>query len=251
MVACFDDKGNIVQQLKFPTSPDYEQFLKDLKTNVANLKNSSFSIASFGLPGSLNRQDGILISAGNLSWKNRSVKKDFTEVLDCPVLIENEANMAGFSDAKLVADSYKKVLYITIGTGIGIAIIENGIIDITKGDSGGKHITLNHNGKQEEWEDFASGRAIVKQYGKKARDITDAKIWQEIVNNLALGIKELLAEIEPDAVIIGGGVGANFDKFGKLLGSKFDVPILKAQHPEEAVLYGCYELARQRHENVN
>jgi glucokinase len=65
---------------------------------------------------------------------------------------------------------------------------------------------------------------------------------------------DLLAIIQPEVVIIGGGVGTHFDKYGKLLETelkKYQTPLVPippiraAQRPEEAVIYGCYELVKE------
>jgi glucokinase len=62
--------------------------------------------------------------------------------------------------------------------------------------------------------------------------------------------------IQPDLIVIGGGVGTHFEKFEKPLLNelkKYENPlaptplIRKAVHPEEAVIYGCYELAKESH----
>jgi glucokinase len=61
--------------------------------------------------------------------------------------------------------------------------------------------------------------------------------------------------LTPEVIIIGGGVGASLHKFKGYLDNWLKAltpvaitvpPILEAQHPEEAVIYGCYELAKQR-----
>jgi glucokinase len=69
-----------------------------------------------------------------------------------------------------------------------------------------------------------------------------------------------VAALTPDVIVLGGGVGAHYEKFKKPLQEELEEfknplvvvpPIVKAKHPEEAVIYGCYELARQHHENVH
>jgi predicted NBD/HSP70 family sugar kinase len=116
-------------------------------------------------------------------------------------------------------------------------------------------MVLEHEGKLLAWEDFASGRALKKKYGKLASQIDDPAIWAEFARNLALGLDVLLAAMQPEVVIIGGGVGTYFAKFGDKLESELKareskmvrVPtIIKAKRPEEAVIYGCYEYIRQQ-----
>jgi predicted NBD/HSP70 family sugar kinase len=112
---------------------------------------------------------------------------------------------------------------------------------------------LEHKGKVQAWEDFASGRAIVKRFGKRADEITDQKTWQIISKDIAIGLFDLITFIQPDAVVLGGGVCTNLDRFDDILLTElkhFETPIspippiYKAQRPEEAVVYGCYDLAK-------
>ena len=84
--------------------------------------------------------------------------------------------------------------------------------------------------------------------------MSDPAIWREYVKSLAAGFENLLAVVQPEAVIIGGGVGAHFEKFQPYLEAELQAlntplvpvpPLLKAQRPEEAVIYGCYDYIKQ------
>jgi beta-glucoside kinase len=172
-----------------------------------------------------------------------------------PVFIENDGNLGGLSEARLLREKYNKVLYITIGTGIGDAIIINGMIDPNLSDGEGGQMVIEHGGQLKRWEELASGHALVQKYGKLASQIDDPKIWRDFAKKLALGLDPLLAAFQPEVVIIGGGVGAHFAKFGdkldmeliKLSNKMVKVPpIVQAKRPEEAVIYGCYEYIRQQ-----
>lgn len=253
LIAAFDVHGNAKKELKFPTPQNYDEFLKELALHIPELGIEDFKSAGVAVPGILDRERGRVLALGNLSWKNEPIEADLERLCGCPVIIENDAKLAGLYEAKNVMKDFKRVVYITISTGIGIALIVNGVIDSNVGDRGGKGILLEHEGKIMPWENFASGKAIVKKYGKRASDITDIQDWKEIVRTFSIGILDVTAVLEPQIVIIGGGVGAHFDKFGKLLveeSKKYETPmepippIIGAKRPEEAVIYGCYELAK-------
>jgi predicted NBD/HSP70 family sugar kinase len=116
-------------------------------------------------------------------------------------------------------------------------------------------MVLQHNGQLKKWEDIASGKAIVKRFGKKAAEIDDPAVWATYAADLAIGLRVLISVVQPEVVIIGGGVGAHFDKFGKLLIEELNKtesdmvkipPIIGAQRAEEAVIYGCYEFIKQQ-----
>ncbi|MEX2006785.1 MAG: ROK family protein [Candidatus Saccharimonadales bacterium] len=256
LLALFTQDGKIVNKLRIITNPNYQGFIKEIAESIEILKDAkSLSAAAIAIPGLVDRSRGIGKSFGNLPWHNAPVKKDIGMLVGhVPVLVENDSNLAGLSEALLVHYKYKKVVYLTVGTGIGGGIIINGKIDADFLDSEPGQMILNYKGKLKKWEDFASGRAFKTRYGKRASEVTDQAIWQEFSQALALGLNELIATLTPDVVIIGGGVGTYFNKFGHFLIQelkKFESdmikipPITKAKRPEEAVLYGCYDFIRQ------
>jgi predicted NBD/HSP70 family sugar kinase len=255
LVAVFDEHGTIVEEHKFPTNQDYDVFREDLATNVAELSTPDFSRAVVAIPGRIDRDNGVGLSMGNLGWKNIPMQAECEKLFHAPTFVENDAKLAGLSEALLIRDRFSKVLYITISTGIGVALIIDGKIDTEIGDRGGSSVLLEHQGKLQAWESFASGKAIVKTYGKHASEIDDPAIWKKIVRDLSVGMIDLIAVLEPEVVVIGGGVGSHFDRFGDQLTEQlrqYEVPmmaippILAAKHPEEAVIYGCYEYAKQQ-----
>jgi len=257
LFAVFEDKGQLVDQYKQPTSRDYPAFLNDTKRALSEeLGHHKFVACCCGVPGEVDRSAGIALVFGNLPWRNVPIKKDLGSILGpMAVIIENDANLAGLSEASLVQDSYRKVMYLTVSTGIKCGFIVDNQIEPNLADSEPGQMVLEHKGKIQKWEDFASGRALVAKYGKKASEIEDASIWKEFSYGLAQGIIELLAVMQPEVVIIGGGVGSHYDKFSKYLGQELASmsnemvkvpPIIKAQRPEEAVIYGCYELVRKK-----
>ncbi len=257
LVAALTDDGKLTKSLKFKTPRDYDKFLGVLKASLARLDTFKYKYACVALPGRIDRKKGVGIRFGNLGWENVPVKKDLKSFLSCPVVIENDANLAGLSEARNVKDDYKKVLYITISTGIGTGVIIDGIIDPDFADTEPGHLTVQYNGTIQSWEHIASGSAIKEHYGKIAADINDRKTWREICHRFAIGMNGLIAILQPDVIIIGGGVGTHFKKYDKVLQSelkKFSTPltpvppILQAKKPEEAVIYGCYEMAKDEYE---
>lgn len=255
LMALFSEKGTLEKSVKFPTPKKYPDLLSELRKHSLELeKNGDFFAAGIAIPGRIDRKQGIGISFGNLGWKNVPVQRDVERILNCPVVIENDAKAGAFSEALYVLKDYKKVMYVAIGTGIGLGYVVNGVIDAEFGDRGGNQLLLPFQGKLQTWESFASGKAIVNRYGKRAEDINDQRTWRRISQDLAAGIIELIALVDVDVVIIGGGVGRYFSKYGKLLNDavkKYETPImptpaiLPAKHPDEAVVYGGYELAKK------
>jgi glucokinase len=257
LLGLMDDHGVILHQKKFPTPRDYQEELIEIKNTVNNFTTDSLKAAGIGMPATnLDREHGVGIDFGNLPWKNVPIQVDLSRKLGCKVVVENDAKLAGLSESMLLGKEFKKVLYISLGTGIGYALIVNKTIDTAIGDGGGRTIILEHDGKYQPWEDFASGRAIKKRFGKPASEIHDKQDWAVIAKNLALGFIEIMAMTEPDIIIIGGGIGPYLPSYIEPLNKelkRYENPLLKippiqeAQRPEAAVVYGAYDLAKARY----
>jgi glucokinase len=254
LLACFDETGTILNKIKFPTNASYSDFLVSLADNVVRLSTHPYSSAAVAVPGRIDRTTGVGIAFGNLSWANVPIQADLRSVLRCPVVIENDAKLAGLSEALLVPE-YEYVLYITIGTGISGAVIIDGKIDPHFADSEMGQLLLEYQGTLKDWEDFASGRAIFRQFGLKVKDITDPQIWYAVARNIAIGLVDLITALTPQIIILGGGVGAHLSKFKDKLVEELMIyenpmfvipPIRQAVRPEEAVIYGCFELMRDK-----
>lgn len=253
LVAVLTNDGKIVESVKFPTPEKYSNFLLELAHTVHHLEHKEFVAGGVAAPGRIDRKHGKVVELGNLGWTNFPLQADCEKILKCPVVVENDANLAGLSEAQL-HKNVDKVLYVTISTGIGTGIVYKQQLDPGMLDGEGGHILLPYQGNLKKWEEFASGRAIYEHFGKKAADIHAEADWKYIVRNLSLGFFELIAVYQPDLVIIGGSIGTYFERYGHLLQAELDkhkVPVIsipkltQAQRPEEAVVYGCFDLAKQ------
>ena len=250
LVAVFNTDGQIVAKEKFPTPKDIDEYLIVLKRTIDALVNiEDMTCISVALPGTI--IDGTMVWAGNLDWRNVDIKTLLASHYPCPVIVENDANLAGLAEARALQSTPKTCLYVTVSTGVGTGIITNGKIDPNFSTNEGGQIVLEHNGAFARWESFASGKAIFEKYGKLASEIDDPAVWHEIGLNVAKGILATSALLRPDVIVIGGGVGTHFDKYKAPLmetlqtnaDAMFIPAIIQASHPEEAVIYGCYYYA--------
>ena len=257
LLAVFDEAGRIVHEHRFPSNPRYKSFLKELDEAIkTELSDHQITAASCAIAGfEINRETGVVPELGNLPWKNVQLEIDLEKVLSFKVYVENDAKLAALSEALLVREKFKNVLYITIGTGIGIAQVVDGQIRTRLSDKGGRGLVLEYDGKLMDWDDIASGKALVRRFGKHASEITDKHIWAEFSADIARGLIHFVEEMRPDVVIVGGGVGSHFDRFGLLLNlalqsyetEHYKMPeAIMAKRPEEAVIYGCYDYIRQK-----
>lgn len=256
LVASFDGHGQLTEKVRFSSPQDYQSFSRELKASVATLSAKDFKYCGVGMPGLVDRETGrSKWAGGNLAWESCPLGDDVSAIVGCPVAVENDANLAGLSEAKLVQDRYPTALYITISTGIGGVFVVDGAIDPSTADAEIGHMIYPSGNGHQTWEQLTSGKAIVDKYGRRADEINDPETWEAVSEQIAVGLINLSAVLTPKAIILGGGVGGNLHRFKAYLDESLErltpaavtvPPILEAQHPDEAVLYGCYELAKQR-----
>ncbi len=245
--------GSIQESIKFPTPQDYSEFKILLADNIAKITTHSLKLVCVAAPGKIDHENGTVVVFGNLPWKNVPIKSDVRAITRTTVLIENDAKLAALSEARLLKPHHHKVIYLTVSTGIGGGTVIDNVLDPDLLDAEVGHMKFEREGKLVNWESFASGKAIVKRFGKLASEIDDPAIWRVISKDLAMGIIDIAAIVQPDVIIIGGGVGSHFKKYGHLLKAelnKFQDPLVKipevvqAKNPEEAVIHGCYQLIK-------
>jgi len=252
LIAQFDQDGTIGETIKFPTPASQEMYVTLLRETLQkNFKNKKVEAIVVALPGIV--KDGVAIWCNNLGWKNFNALEALSGVLGkTPVIIENDANLAGLAETRILDPMPVSSLYVTISTGIGTGVITNGHIDPGLRYSEGGRALVEFDGMVREWESFASGKAIYNTYGKFARDITKKRHWNEIADRISRGFLAVIPIIQPDIIIIGGSMGTFFHQYGPQLEAilKEKLPphivcprLVQAAHPEEAVIYGCYYYA--------
>lgn len=256
LLATLSDDGKIQDSRRFPTDQAYDRFLGDLDANLKQLRLEGKIKACAAVPGLINRETGTVHALGNLPWRDKAIRGDISKLIGGQeVIIENDAKLAGLSEALLIKDTYSNVLFFTVSTGLGGSFIQNGRIVTALQDMEAGKMPLMHDGRLQYWEDFAGGRSVVNRFHKKASEITDPAEWQAIGETLAYGLAAVCSIVQPEVIVLGGSVGAYAEKYRDIILSYLSKElypiirqpkaILAAQNPEEAVVYGCYELIRQ------
>jgi polyphosphate glucokinase len=174
---------------------------------------------------------GVVHTSANMdkSWIDFDADKFFTDQLARPVTMMNDADAAGLAEMRFGAGKDRKgvVVMITLGTGIGCAVFNNGVL-MPNTEFG--HIEID--GKDAER--IASG---------SARD--DEKLsWKDYGKRVQKYLRKLDALIWPDLVILGGGVSKEAEKF--LADVKVRVPVVTAELLNSAGIVGAATLADGR-----
>lgn len=251
LVASFTDGLHVANEERFPTPQNEHEFMTMLNATLQNFAAETADTICIAVPGIVDA-DGVVLRCGNLPWTQFPLKARLQENFSCPIYINNDANLAGLAETHSLPSVPPLSVYITVSTGIGTGIITDGRLLQPLAGSEGGHMLLQTPKGLQEWEDFASGKAIYESRGKLARDIHDTQEWHQIAEDLALGLQTLIPLLQPDVIIVGGSVGRYFDRFGPLLSETLKSrmpafipipPIVQAKHPDEAVVYGCYYYA--------
>ena len=252
LIAGYTDAGEITTEFKFETPAKASEYVDTLTTHLRALFDpSKVDVIVVGLPGIV--KDGVAVWCNNLRWRNFDAAEELKGILGhVPVLIENDANIAGLAEARQLKPVPTSVLYVTISTGIGSGVITNGKIDPGLRYSEAGRSLVEFDGKVREWETFASGKAIYQTYRKYARDIANKHTWWQIADRISRGFLAMIPIIQPDVIVIGGSIGTHFKKYEedlkfilkKHLPEHIPLPkLVAAKHPEQAVIYGCYYYA--------
>ena len=258
LVARFNSDGKIEAESEFKTDINYESFLAKLCAEIASIcESSQHKLDAIGVaaPGVMDYKTLHFKRFGNLPWQDVDLKVKLENAFSVPVAADNDANIGAISEATIGAGKdYDEVLYITVSTGIGTGITAKQSIDPALANSEGGMMVFPHKEKLTIWEKFASGKAFVERFGVMGKDTDDPKIWQTYARDLSMGIISLIAVIQPDVVVIGGSMGEHFHKYYDFLMDNIKSvkspivelpPIVPANDPHRAVIYGCYIAAKE------
>lgn len=177
-------------------------------------------------------KDGRTMSAANVSkkWVGLEAEKLFEKTLGRDILFVNDADAAGYAETEFGAakDVEGLVILTTLGTGIGSALIYDGIL-VPNAELG--HIELDGHD--------AESKAA---YSAKEREDLDWKHWAKRLTRY-YGFVEFL--FSPDLFVVGGGVSKHWDEFGDLIDIK--TKIVPAMHRNNAGILGAAALASRGH----
>jgi len=243
----FSPKGECLNAVTLPTpQPPYpDAVLKAVVQGIQELDPDDRAIAiGMGIPGPVDAAGRVARRAINLGWYDVPVSDTLEHVTAKPTVICNDANCAGLGEAWLGAGSqFQNLILLTLGTGVGGAIILNGELFVGRDGTAGELglITLDYNGppcnsgNRGSLEQHVSVQAIRRRQGcepheldQRARQGAPAAIafWQEYGRELAAGIASLVYVLTPEAVIIGGGISAASDLFFPSLMSELEARVL-------------------------
>ena len=215
---------------------------------------SKYKIKEIGIavPGTI--KDGIILKSVNLVVSNYNIIDNLKKEINLPIKIRNDAKCAAIAENKIGAlKDYSRSIFLTLGTGIGGAVIINNKL-LDTGELPGcefGHVIIQKDGlkcncgKNGCFEKYASMKALKtnlrqvlgvdeKTRGQELLDIIRKnpdneelnKVIDEYIEYLSIGLSNLINIFEPEAI----GIGGSFVYFSDVLLDKLIKNIMKKQY---------------------
>lgn len=254
-VGIFSQEGELIDSLHFPThkdSPsDFFKFIHQETINTLAKHHIELSVIlgiGIGAPMA-NAHTGTITYAHNLGWRDVPIQKEFIELFNCPVFLDNDANLAALGESYFGAgkDAHSFIL-ITLGTGVGTGLIINK--KIVRGYNGlggeGGHIvidTLQQRvcpcGGINHIEAYLGAKGIMQTFQENDFNINikdfssylhqgdskAQKCLELMCDQLSTAIVNMSVLIGPERIILAGGVSQIGELFLKKLEDKVNEKI--------------------------
>lgn len=264
--------GEILAQEKRPTPPSSEDIVECAVTifeSLGDQVDSSFTVEALGIGvAGLVDKSGRLHRSPNLADADGlELQSSVEPLIDVPVYVDNDANCAAHAELiRGAARNVKQALLVTLGTGIGGAVILDGTVvrgaEGMAGEPG--HMLVDPNGPlcacgmRGCWESYASGTGLVnlaiqavsagglstiveglqgdvekitgehitsaaRQGDEEAKRVIDVYSWW-----VAVGLANCAALVDPEIIIVGGGLIEEWELFGPKVRTAFDQLLIGA-----------------------
>ena len=283
-IAYFDETGNMLQKWEIPTVtkdggkyilPHIAASIKDFLT-AYQINPTNILGLGIGVPGPVSSK-GVVNKCVNLGWGVFNIAEELSALTGFPVKAGNDANVATLGEYwKGGGQGFENMIFATLGTGVGGGIVIEGKLLYGAHGAGAEigHMVLNRNetatcgcGKHGCVEQYCSATGIVRLaalHGMEnvtCKDIFDAgsagdktalEVLDEYYEYLGEFLGSLCSVIDPEIVVLGGGVskagqplldGAAryFHKY--VFHAASDVQFALASLGNDAGAYGAFKLA--------
>ena len=206
---------------------------------------TSIAAIGVGVPGGVNNETGHVYNCNNLGWLDVPFRDEMAKYFDCPILLDNDANVAALAENTAgVSKGCSSSVLITLGTGVGSGIVIDGkIFSGVHGVAGeighmtlvpdGIPCTCGRRGCVERYCSATSlieaGRTACLRYADNAiarkvsgnldkitakividaakeGDLQAKRIVEDYAKKLANVIENTIVFLDPEMIVLGGGV---------------------------------------------
>jgi len=220
------DKNQVSRTIKIKTNAQKgkNSSLQAILSAIEKLFNPIVKGIGIGFPAPIDVKEGLIREVNNMpGWKNVFLKKIVEEKFKIPCLIENDANCFTLAEFKYGSGKNKKnIVGITLGTGVGMGIIINKkLYSGTTGAAGEISRILYNNQWIENLANtiFFNKVAKMNPFEMHEKLKHNNKVAQKIITlygkNIGIIMAVITDIIDPEIIIIGGGLSHLFPHFKK------------------------------------
>ena len=246
--ALVDELGKVVQEKRIASPAQYpDQLVDEVAGLITELVETEREVAGIGVAaaGFIDAERSSVLYAPNLNWRNEPLKQRISQKVGREVVIENDANAAGWAEFRFgAAADFGSMMMLTLGTGVGGAVVADGKLMRGGFGIGGElgHVTVVDGGhpcgcgRLGCVEQYSSGTALLRELrkiansgsseGARLRELAngselsghhahlafqekDAATMAEVekaAEYLARAMGSLVAVLDPQVFVIGGGL---------------------------------------------
>lgn len=245
-----DEDGRIIASAQRRTPAQDPELLEQAVADAVRELRSSHDVVGVGVgaAGFVDADRRTVVFSANLAWRDHPLAANIERLISLPVVVENDANAAGWAEFRFgaAAQADRSMLMLTVGTGLGGALVIDGHLVRGAGGFAGEvaHMTIVPDGQ---WcgcgnrgclEQYTAGRALVRAARAAAAtgdpllepalraaggdvDAIDGPLLTQLARKGDRGARRHLAEIgswlgvgtasvsallDPEVIVVGGGV---------------------------------------------
>ena len=212
------ENGTVKERISVPSfqpSATLEETLEYLAEQIGNVLTPAIKKIGIGVPTVVDVQRGIVYEAANIpSWKEVHLKDFLEGRFGLPVSINNDANCYAMGAYGQYPEDAKPetLIAMTLGTGLGIGIVDNGRLFCGVNCGAGEIGYLGYNGGC--LEEFCSKQFFAK-YNKDSYELSLAAqagdeeaiaLFKEFGRHLGYAVSIIMYAYDPSHVVFGGGI---------------------------------------------
>lgn len=206
----------------FATPDTFELLLGQMKEMIESFSEMTIDGIAISAPGAVNVDKGIIEGISAVPYlHDRPIVEELEQALELPVTIENDANCAGICEmAKGAGKDVKHAVFLVLGTGVGGAVFINR--QLYKGAHlfGGEFGLMTQPNRRILSMEGTAVKGAIRYSQEKNIEVTGKELFeikeqgdalaQQILSEMYQNIAEVLYNIQvsldPEMVIIGGGI---------------------------------------------
>lgn len=243
-----DDEGKILAEVRQPTPSYSPELTADAIVEVVAELRADHDVEAVGIgaAGFIDADRSTVLFAPNLAWRDEPLRDRVADRIGLPVIIENDANAAGWAEARFGAGRGESdIVCCTFGTGIGGAIVLGGRLHRGRWGIAGEpgHMLVVPDGircgcgNRGCWEQYGSGKALTREAREAAvasplaaerllrlaggvdgitgpivtqaahdGDPASCAVFKDVAHWVGIGLANLAAILDPGVFILGGGM---------------------------------------------